>query len=57
MFYLPSTETDAKTRAPSDWEGSPPTSDPTQATAHALGDVNFTFRSAIRQYSVYKCAS
>lgn len=28
--------TDAKIRTPSDWEDFPPTSDPNQATAHAL---------------------
>ena len=47
--------TAAKTRAPSDLEDSPPTSDPNLATAHALGDVNFAFRPAVRQYSDYKC--
>ena len=39
--------TDFKTRVPSDWESSPHTSDPNQATARALDDIKFIRGSTI----------
>ena len=38
--------TDAKTRVPSDWESSPNTCDPNQATAHALGEVQLSLEKS-----------
>ena len=32
------------TRVPSDWESSPPTSDPIQVTEHALGEIQLSLK-------------
>ena len=42
--FLTKRRTDAKTRVLSDWENSPPTSDPIQVTEHALGEIQLSLK-------------